>query len=65
MRIVVDEIPKEPYRCEYYRDKDEFSWDRCFCIFREEGHRCISTKDCPYFVSFKDMFEDKISDYDC
>lgn len=65
MRIVVSEMPKEPYKCEYCRDDSNMDYDKYICTFRKEEHRCIFTRDCPYFVSFKEMFEDKISNYDC
>lgn len=40
-------------------------FDKYACTFRKEEHRCICTNDCPYFVSFEEIFEDKISNYDC
>jgi len=67
MRIVVDEMPDEPCDCPYSSDElcigdDD---DKYECTYKNSKRDCICTLECPYFVSFKDMFEQEISNYDC
>lgn len=56
MKILVDEMPKEPYKCPYCKDKYT-------CTYKEE-FGCHDTSRCPYFIDFKICFEDKMSEYD-
>lgn len=66
MRILVDKMPEEPEKCIYCQDKSTEDFDKYICMWsKSEERRCFETRDCPYFVSFKDMFENEISDYDC
>ena len=60
MRIVVDEMPETPHDCPHY------NYDRSECGYKEyaENKDCRHTSGCPYFVAFKDCFENEISDYD-
>ena len=67
MRIIVDEMPTEPRKCPYCVDKSTMDYDRYVCAFREE-HKCYCTDydmgGCPYFVSYKTMFENMRDEYD-
>jgi len=65
MRIVVDEMPKEPYECPWCLDKSCMDYDEYVCTFRNSEHQCWDTSECPYFVDFKSRFEQEISNYDC
>jgi hypothetical protein len=60
MRIVVDEMPTETYKCDYCRDETNMDRDKYVCTFRNSEHQCWNTSECPYFVGFKDMFKNEI-----
>lgn len=67
MRIVVDEMPEEPYECTWCSDEictgdDD---DEYVCTYENSEHQCWNTSECPYFVDFKSRFEQEISNYDC
>ena len=66
MRILVDEMPKEPKDCPYCKDESTMDFDKYTCTYRKE-HQCYCTDGdmgyCPYFVTFKIIFDNSISDY--
>lgn len=64
MRIIVDEMPKDPWECPYCKDNSDHDNDEYICTYRNSGRDCWETHECPYFTSFKNMFEDEMSNYD-
>lgn len=65
MRIIVDEMPTSPYKCIWCKDESCMDYEKYTCTFKNSKHQCWNTLECPYFVEFKNMFENEISDYDC
>jgi hypothetical protein len=65
MRIIVDEMPKEPYKCPYCKDNSDMDKDEYICAWQNSGIHCWETIECPYFRSFTNIFEEHIDEYDC
>jgi hypothetical protein len=62
MRIVVDEMTKEPWECPWCSDElctgdDD---DEYVCTYENSKCYCRDTSHCPFFVGFKDMFKNEI-----
>ena len=63
MRILVDEMPKKPYQCPYYRDNSSMTYDKNYgdyiCTYRH-NMTCFNTSECPWFTemaSARDIVE--------
>jgi hypothetical protein len=69
MRILVDEMPKEPCECPY--SAIAVKNNECVCMWNNNKGRieCKLNKYdyngcCPYFTDHKTQFENEISNYD-
>ncbi len=65
MRIVVEQMPEENYQCPYCKDESCMDYKKYTCQYNGSGINCWNVSECPFFISFKDMFENEIVDYDC
>ena len=50
MKILVDKMPDEPYKCPYCKDESNMDMDRYICKWDGSNRKCWNTSDCPFFV---------------
>ena len=54
MRILVDYMPNEPYRCIYCKDESTMDFTSYVCKWNNSNHNCWNTQECPYFIAEMD-----------
>lgn len=49
MKILVDKMPEEPYKCPYCKDESDMDMDKYICKWNGSNRKCYDTSDCPFF----------------
>ena len=56
MKILVDNIPLEPYKCPYCKDESDMDMERYVCEWNNCGYECHDTSECPFFCDSNTLY---------
>ena len=64
MKILVDNIPLEPYKCPYCKDESDMDMERYVCEWNNCGYECHDTSECPFFCDSNTLMDNKIYEHE-